>query len=177
MKPIRLLALPLFLLLATCKPAAEAPGAGAVAAPAGVLGRVVGTAPSGEARSIGEVKASAKPGEEVTLKGRVMGNLKPFVDGRAAFILADPAVIAACSDNPSDQCETPWDSCCHTPEEKKKAIVTIQVVGDDGRVLKQGIEGVGGVAKLATLTVTGKVAEGSQGDTLIINATAIQAGR
>jgi hypothetical protein len=102
-----------------------------------------------------------------------MGNVKPFVEGRAAFIVADPSIITACSDKPGDECETPWDACCDTPEDKKKAIATIQIVNPEGRVLKQGIEDTGGLAKLATVTVSGKIAENSGGDVLIINATAI----
>ncbi len=106
-----------------------------------------------------------------------MGNVKPFVEGRAAFILADPSLITACSDNPGDECDTPWDACCDTSEDKKKAIATIQIVNTDGRVLKQGIEGTGGLVNLATVTVSGKVAEGSAGDVLIVNANALRVDR
>jgi hypothetical protein len=41
-------------------------------------------------------------------------------------------------------------------------------------VLKDGLDGVGGLVKLATVTVTGKVAGGSSADSLVVNATAIQ---
>ena len=138
---------------------------------------VLSAAPKGEAKSIHTVKASAKPGDEVTIKGRIMGNASPFVAGRSVFILGDPAIIAACNDKPGDECETPWDSCCNSPEEKKKGTATVQIVNADGRVLKEPLEGVGGLAKLSTVTVSGKIAEGSSADLLIVNATAIQAGK
>jgi hypothetical protein len=176
MKPIYLLATSV-LLLAACKesqPSASATSEELPSADKALLENVIKTTPKGEAKAIKDLKASAKPGDEVTLTGRVMGNSKPFVDGRAAFILADPSLISACSDTPGDECETPWDACCNSPEEKKKAIATIQIVNAEGRVLKQTIEGVGGIANLAKLTVSGKVADGSTGDLLIINATAIQ---
>jgi hypothetical protein len=96
-----------------------------------------------------------------------------FVDGRAAFILGDPDVLTACNEVPGDECETPWDVCCESPEDKKRATATIQIVGADGRVLKEPLEGVGGLKNLAKVTVSGKVAEGSSADLLIINATAI----
>lgn len=175
MKPIHLLSVSV-LLLAACKESPQAgspPNNEASSAEKLVLESVLNTTPKGDPKAIKEVKTTAKPGDEVTLTGRIMGNSKPFVDGRAAFILADPSMITACSDKPGDECETPWDACCNTKEEKKKAIATIQIVNSDGRVLKQAIEGTGGIAKLATLTVSGKVAEGSGGDVLIINATAI----
>jgi len=140
------------------------------------LKAVLASAPKGDAGEIHTVRESAKPGDEVTIKGRIMGNTKPFVEGRSAFILGDPAIISACNDKPGDECDTPWDSCCNTPEEKKKAIATIQIVNGEGRVLKESVEGVGGLAKLATVTVTGKVAPGSTAEALIVNATAIHAG-
>lgn len=139
-----------------------------------MVGSVLSTVPAGEAKSIVAVRASAKPGEEVTIKGRIMGSASPFVSGRSAFVLGDPQVITACSDNPGDGCETPWDACCNTPEEKKKGTATVQIVNAEGRVLKEPLEGVGGLAKLAKVTITGKVAEGSTADLLIVNATAIR---
>ena len=174
MKPIHLLSATV-LLLAACRETqtTATPSSNASSAEKALLETVLRTAPKGEAKAIKEVKATAKPGDEVTLTGRIMGNIKPFVEGRAAFIVADPSIITACSDKPGDECETPWDACCDTPEDKRKAIATIQIVNPEGRVLKQGIEGRGGLAKLATVTVSGKVAEGSSGDVLIVNATAI----
>lgn len=179
MKPIHLLATSL-LLLAACEESPQPPPAASREASSddkALLESVLQAALKGEARAIQEVKASAKPGDEVTLTGRIIGDSKPFVEGRAAFILADPSLIAACSDTPGDGCETPWDACCATPEEKKKAIATIQVVDAGGRVLKQGLEGAGGLSKLATVVVSGKVAESSSGDVLIVNATAIRSGK
>ena len=174
MKPIHLLSATI-LLLAACKETqtTATPSSDASSEDKALMESVLKTAPRGEAKAIRDVKASAKPGDEITLTGRIMGNLKPFVEGRAAFIVADPSIITACSDKPGDGCETPWDACCDTPEDKRKAIATIQIVNAEGRVLKQALEGTGGLANLATVTVTGKVAEGSAGDVLIVNATAI----
>jgi hypothetical protein len=179
MKPIHLLSATV-LFLAACKesqPTANTSPGESPSAEKTLMEQVLKTAPQGEAKAIKEVKASAKPGDEVTLTGRIMGNVKPFVEGRAAFMLADPSLITACSDNPGDECETPWDACCDSPEDKKKAIATIQIVNAEGRVLKQGIEGTGGLANLATVTVSGKVADGSAGDVLIVNATALRVDR
>jgi hypothetical protein len=103
-----------------------------------------------------------------------MGSSKPFVEGRAAFILGDPELLTPCNEIPGDSCETPWDCCCDTKEDKKAGIATIQITGPDGRVLKDNLEGVGGLAKLATVIVTGKVAEGSSAESLVLNATAVQ---
>jgi hypothetical protein len=176
MKPIHLFSATI-LLLAACKESQSETKSTSAEIPAAektLLESVLNTAPKGDAKSIKDVKAAAKPGDEVTFKGRIMGNDKPFVVGRAAFIVADPSLITACSDKPGDGCETPWDACCDTAEDKKKATVTVQILNSEGRVLKQGLEGTKGLANLATVTVSGTIAEGSGGDVLIVNANAIQ---
>lgn len=149
----------------------------APAAPSAALSAVLAEAPAGEVKAIHIVRTTVKPGDEVTVSGKIMGNEKPFVDGRSAFILGDTEVLTACNEDPDDKCSTPWDNCCDSKEDKKRGIATIQVVDANGRVLKEPVEGIGGLANLAAVTVTGKVAEGSSADLLIINAQAIQTGK
>lgn len=161
--------------LASCKKAeTETATATPSSAPSAALSQVLAAAPSGEPQAIPAIRTTAKPGEEITVKGRIMGSSSPFVDGRALFILGDAQMLTPCNEIPGDNCETPWDVCCETPEDKKLATATIQIVDADGRVLKEPIEGIGGIAKLANITVTGKVAEGSSPDLLLVNATAIK---
>lgn len=148
----------------------------AVSVPSPALSAVLAASPTSEAKSIVGIRSTAKPDDEITVSGRIMGSKMPFVDGRAAFILGDPEVLTACNEVPGDECETPWDACCDSPEDKKRATATIQIVGADGRVLKEPIEGVGGLINLAKVTVSGKVAEGSSADLLIVNASAISVG-
>ena len=130
------------------------------------------TAPQG-AKAIHVARTDAKPGDELTLSGLVMGTMEPFVSGRAAFVLGDPEKLTPCNQRPDDECETPWDVCCDSKEDKRIGTATVQVIGDDKRVLKTAIEGVGGLAKLSSVVVKGTVAEGSTADALVINATAI----
>lgn len=161
--------------LASCKETPISSTASPTSAPSETLRRVLAAAPADKPEAIHVVRSSAKVGDDITVSGRIMGNLKPFVDGRAAFILGDPEILTPCSERPDDDCETPWDNCCDSPEDKKRATATIQIVDADGRVLKETVEGVAGLEKLAHLTVSGKVAEGSSADLLLINAQAIRA--
>ena len=57
---------------------------------------------------------------------------------------------------------------------KLEGLATVQIVDSNGRVLKEGLEGVGGLANLAKVTVSGRVAEGSSPESLVVNATAIK---
>ncbi len=160
-------------LLASCNEKPAPVEATTTKQPSAALSAVFDATPSSAAQAIAEARSTAKPGDKITLSGKIMGGAEPFVEGRAAFILGDPAVLTPCNENPDDQCKTPWDNCCDSKEDKKRATATIQIVDADGRVLKESIEGVGGLEKLATISVTGQVAESSSADLLIVNATAI----
>jgi hypothetical protein len=123
------------------------------------------------AGSIRTLRATAKPGDPVVVSGRIMGREKPFVEGRAAFVLGDPAVLTPCNEKPGDECTTPWDTCCNSNEDKQAGTATIQLVGADGRVIKQGLKGLHGLTELSTVTVTGTVDKASSAEALIINAS------
>jgi hypothetical protein len=121
-------------------------------------------------QAIHTLRTTAKPGDQVTVSGIIMGREKPFVDGRAAFVLGDPAKLTPCNKMPDDECKTPWDACCDTPEAKREGTATIQLV-DNGRVLKQGLKGVNGLKELSNVTLTGTVDKASTPEALIINAS------
>ena len=157
------------LLLAGCEKQPPAAAAG----PEPALEAVFLAAAPAAAKPIHLARTTAKPGDELVLSGRVMGAAEPFVAGRAAFLLGDPARLTPCNERPGDQCPTPWDTCCDTPEAKREGTATIQVLGADGRVLAAGIEGVRGLRKLSRVVVKGTVAEGSGPQALVINATGI----
>lgn len=133
---------------------------------------IIKAAPA-DAMSITDVRKAVEVGKEVTLSGKVMGTKDPFVEGRALVVLGDPAIITSCDLRPGDNCVTPWDVCCDEPEDIKAAIATIQVVDAQGKPLKQGFKGVNGIKELSNLVVKGVIAEGSNADNLLINATAI----
>jgi hypothetical protein len=122
---------------------------------------------------IHNIRSTAMPGDTLTLTGLIMGRDAPFVESRAAFVLGDRNVITPCNEKPGDSCETPWDTCCNTPEERQSATATIQLVGPDGRVLKQGLKGIHGLTELSSVTIIGTVDKASTPQALIINATQI----
>ncbi|WAC20298.1 hypothetical protein OVA24_02755 [Luteolibacter sp. SL250] len=131
------------------------------------------TAPA-DPQPISAVRTTAKPGEQVTVSGLVMGREKPFVDGRAAFVLGDPSKMTPCNKMPGeDHCKTPWDACCDTPEAKREGSATIQLVGVDQRVIKRSLKGEYGLKELSSVTLTGTVDKASTPEALIINATAL----
>lgn len=126
-----------------------------------------------DAQAIHIARTTAKPGDTITLKGEVMGREKVFVDGRAAFILGDPEKLTTCDKNPDDNCETPWDACCDSQEVKKIAIASIQILGDDGRVMARELKGVNDLKELSVVTLKGVVDQSSTEQNFVINAKQI----
>lgn len=120
---------------------------------------------------IAEIRKSAKPGETVTFSGMVMGKKVVFMDSRAVMTLGDPSKMTPCP--PDEGCETPWDVCCDDVDVVNASIVTVQVVDKNGKVLKTGLRGLGGIKELSSLTVTGEVAKGSNAENMLVNATGI----
>jgi hypothetical protein len=129
-----------------------------------------------DAKQITAARSTAKPGDEITLTGLVMGRTKVFVDGRASFVLGDRTTLTPCNAMEDDNCPTPWDACCDSKEALLNGIVSIQIVGEDGRVLSGNLKGTKGLKELSAVTVTGTVAEQSTPDALIVNATKIHVG-
>lgn len=127
-----------------------------------------------EAEAIHLVRTTAKPGDTVVLNGMVMGAKEPFVEGRAAFILGDREKLTPCNERPDDPCSTPWDVCCDSKENRRVGTAMVQISGDDGRPLKESLEGVLGMKKLSKIRVKGRVAETSGPDNLVIHAEAIE---
>ncbi len=128
----------------------------------------VSAKPAGEPTPIAKAR-EMKPGTEIVLSGQVMGVKEPFVKGLGVFIIGDPELIAVCTDH----CPTPWDACCDPIDVRVKATATIQLLGDNGAVLAQDIEGVGGLNKLSMVTVAGKVAQNSSAAAFVVNADAV----
>jgi hypothetical protein len=121
-----------------------------------------------------DLKQSAKEGDVVTVRGRIGGSGQPFVESRAALTIADTqGNITNCADKPDDSCPTPWDYCCDPPNVIMANTATVQVVDADGRPLKLGLEGAGGLEKSGFIVVTGTVGPRPDANVLVINATAI----
>jgi len=123
--------------------------------------------------SVVEARQRAKKGDTLTLVGVIGGRPTPFVENRAAFILADEHNITACSKREGDNCQTPWDYCCETPDKIKESTVMIQVVGKNNKVLKESLKGFGGLKELSKVIIQGVFDDNTTEENVIINAVGI----
>lgn len=126
-----------------------------------------------DAQDIHLARTTAKPGDEITLRGELMGRESVFVEDRAAFVLGDPKKLTSCDKIPGDSCPTPWDACCDSPELKSIGVASIQILGEDGRVLAGNLKGVNGMEELSDIVLKGAVAENSTAENFIVNAEQI----
>ena len=126
-----------------------------------------------EAMSIVAIKQTAKEGDTITVEGKIMGTLHPFIDQRAVVMIGDESTITSCDLMASDRCKTPWDACCDSQDVLTAGMAMVQIVDADGTVIPQGLKGVKGMKELSHLRVTGTVVTAGNG-ALVINATGIQ---
>jgi hypothetical protein len=132
------------------------------------------TQPAG-AVDVVAAKQTAKEGQSITLKGRVGGSKEPLAANRAIMTLADLS-MPTCDKSPMDQCKTPWDNCCQPAAEIVAKSVSVQVVGADGRPLKAGLSGLGGIAPMKEVMVEG-VARVPAPGSLLVEARRIYVGK
>ena len=104
-----------------------------------------------------EVKNSAKVGDNVSFLARVGGRAKPFADGFAMFVVADPSLVSCELKGEVDHCPVPYDYCCEAPEKIKAGLATIQMNDEQGVPFRTTAEGQGGLEASKFLMVEGTV--------------------
>src|SRR5690606_29262970 len=117
------------------------------------------------------LKEDASAQGEVVVRGRVGGRVEPFVEGAAMFVMTD-ASLKSCDQIHGDACTTPWDYCCESPETTAANMLTVQIVDESGRPLRESIRGVHGLAPLKEVVVSGEITSRTAGG-LVINAKSI----
>ena len=129
-------------------------------------------APAG-AVSVVKARETAKPGEPIVIRGRIGGRETALLPKAAIAVIADEKAITPCNAIPGDSCPKPWDYCCESAEKLKVSTATIQVRGEDGKVLRAPLRGIGGLKELSTVVISGTVDASSNKDVLVINATSV----
>lgn len=127
------------------------------------------TAEPADAVSVRAARLDAAPGREVAVRGRIGGRREPFVAGSAVFQLVDKA-LPMCNEKHGDVCPTPWDYCCESREDVLASSATVQVVDEQGRPLRVGLQGRNGLNPGAEIIVTGTVASDESAETLVLTA-------
>lgn len=156
----------LSLMVVACEEKAQGPAASPQAETSAAW--KLASAPAGGI-DVAKAKAGAKEGDKITLVGRIGGRSEPITASSGLFVIMDPA-LPACSDNPEDNCATPWDYCCETPETITANAATVQLRDADGKPI---VLADGELQPLSKITVVGTVAPRPNSDTLVVYATGV----
>lgn len=96
-----------------------------------------------------DVREKAKDGEPVVVLGRVGGGAKPWIDGRAAFLLVDERMAPSCTDEKCDE------NCSHCAQELAEATTMVKFLGEDGKVLPVDARQLLGLGEEQTVVIRG----------------------
>ncbi len=117
-----------------------------------------------DAQEVCQVREAAD-GDEVVVVGRVGGEKDPWVEGVAAFRIAD-AKLKACGEGTGEDCPTPWDFCCEPNLGDK--ILLIKVVDATNKIVSSGAKDLLGIKELQTVVVTGTAERDADGNVSIL---------
>jgi hypothetical protein len=108
----------------------------------------------------------AEDSEEVTVVGRIGGEVDPWVEGQAAFLLVDSS-LKTCLEKGEHDCATPWDYCCDT-DVLPKMKTMVKVVDDSGKTVATDARQLLGVKESQTLVVRGKAKKDDAGNLTVL---------
>jgi hypothetical protein len=119
-----------------------------------------------DAKDVKEAKGVVKDDEEVTLVGRIGGDVNPWIEGQAAFLIVDKA-LKPCNEKDDDACPTPWDYCCDADSlAEHKALV--KVVDGSGKTVAADARKLLGLKELQTVVVHGKAKRDEAGNLTVL---------
>ena len=87
---------------------------------------------------VAAARESVADGDETVVIGRIGGSTRPWVEGRTAFDIVDPSLLACSDEKPNGEtcsCPTPWDYCCEL-DKLPDAMASVRFVDPEGSVLK-----------------------------------------
>ncbi len=119
------------------------------------------TEPAG-ALEVLDAKDDAKDGEPIVVVGRVGGGVKPWVDGRAAFLLVDTRILPSCEEG--GVCPAGCPDCA---KEMLAASTMVKFLGDDGKVLAVDARELLGVKEQQTVVIHGTASRDNTGNVSI----------
>jgi hypothetical protein len=117
------------------------------------------------AKNVMDLLQNAKNGDEVVVVGRIGGEVNPWHEGKAGFLIADCSLIP-CNERPNDPCETPWDYCCDA--RRDEGLASVKFVDGNGQVIPIDARTLLGFKVLNTVVIKGKVERNDSGKFIVL---------
>lgn len=119
-----------------------------------------------DARGVKAAKQATKDEEEVIIVGRIGGDVNPWIEGQAAFLVVDSG-LKPCNEIEGDSCPTPWDYCCDVADlPANKAMV--KVVDGSGKTVATDARKLLGLKELQTVVVRGRAKRDEAGNLTVL---------
>ncbi len=109
----------------------------------------------------------AQNGDDVVVVGRVGGDVNPWIEGLAAFNIADLS-LKECGDCEGETCPTPWDYCCEP--ELSTGLTLVKVVDGNGKVVAHGAQELLKIKELQTVVIQGRASRDEAGNVSLLAA-------
>jgi len=122
---------------------------------------------------VATARMGVRPGEPVSLIGRIGGSRSPIVSNRAVFTLVDPAMKCCLETSDEDHCPRPWDYCCSDRAQLAASMATIEICGPDGKPLALSLEKEGTLTPLTLIAVNGVLETPDGSGAFVIRAKGI----
>lgn len=119
------------------------------------------------AQGVTALRETVQDNDKVVVVGRIGGGVKPWIEGRAAFVLVDASVQLVCKEG-----EACSEGCACCAEDLANATAMVKFVDAQGRVLPIDARKLLGVKDLEAVVVEG-TAKRDQGGNLTVLASGI----
>ena len=115
------------------------------------------------ARGVSAVRETAQDDDQVVVVGRIGGGIKPWIEGRAAFVLVDAAVQLACKEG-----ETCSEGCACCAEDLADATALVKFLNAEGRIVPIDARKLLGVKELDAVVVQGTAKRDPSGNLTVL---------
>jgi hypothetical protein len=153
-------------LLIGCHPNSEPTGKSPVSASEADSARYLLKDEPAGAKAVRAARQECKDGETVVVVGRIGGDPKPWIEGRAGFWIVD-ASLKTCEEN-QENCPTPWDYCHMGKDDLRQNMATVKIVDDQGRTVPVDARRLLGVKEMQTVVVKGQASRDEQGNLTVL---------
>lgn len=118
-------------------------------------------------------RVGVRPGEPISVIGRIGGSRSPVVSNRAVFTIVDPSMKCCLETSDEDHCPRPWDYCCSDRTQLAASTATVEISGPDGKPLALSLEKEGTLMPLTLIAVNGVLEAPDSSGSFVIRAKGI----
>jgi len=110
-------------------------------------------------------REKSKTDDTIVVVGRIGGTAKPWIEGRAAFVMADASIVTEETGHCEEGCT---DACCAHLKELKGFTALVKIVDEEGRTLPADARQLFAVSERDMVVVRGRAQRDDGGNLTIL---------